>query len=464
MVNWAEIYRARRNHIREAVGRGAILWLGHVLQARNYADNAYPFRQNSHFLYYTGLSEPDLAVLSYPERDYDVLFSRPVTMDDIVWTGAGHSRIDMAREAGIETVEDISKLGVYLTQARAQGLQIHYLPPYQATALFRTAELLVVEASEATAGASLALRKAVAAQRSVKSDEEVAELEDALGVTAEMYAACLRETRPGKHEYEIAGLIQAVALARGREQAYIPIVSVHGEILHNHHYSNRLEGGQLLLNDSGCESPRCYAADITRTIPVNGRFSSQQADVYDAVLATQLAAIAKIHPGIEYKEVHLHAAKVMVDGLKSIGVMKGSTEDAVASGAHALFFPHGLGHMLGLDVHDMEDLGDVVGYQNGEERSKQFGLKFLRLSRTLERGFVLTVEPGIYFIPALIDRWKQERQHPEFVDYDKVESFRGLGGIRIEDDVLVTDTGARVLGPGIPKTRAEVEAAMGARG
>jgi Xaa-Pro aminopeptidase len=460
-VNWADVYRQRRNRIREAVGGGAILWLGHVLQGRNYAANPYPFRQNSNFLYFVGLDEPDLAVLSYPEKDNDVLFSMPTTIDDIVWSGGAPSRIDLARQAGIDTVEDISRLGVYLTQASmTQGLKVHYAPPFQATTLFRIAELLVIDPAEAPAGASKELIQAAAQQRSIKSDIEIAEIEDALEVTGRMHRACMAAAQPGAHERELAGMIQGIALSSGRQQSYSPIVTVRGEILHNNFYVNRLERGQLLLNDSGAESPRYYASDITRTCPVGGRFSSEQAEVYETVLRAQLAAIEAIRPGLTYREIHLLAAKILVEGLTSIGVMTGNAEDAAAAGAHALFFPHGLGHMLGLDVHDMEDLGDVVGYARGEKRSSQFGLNFLRLARSLEPGYVLTVEPGIYFIPALMDRWEQEKQHPDFIDYDRLRRFRNFGGIRIEDDVLVTETGARVLGPGIPKSIPEVEAAM----
>jgi Xaa-Pro aminopeptidase len=459
-TNWAEIYRERRNKVRTAVGGGVILWLGHVLQPRNYADNTYPFRQNSHFLYYTGHDHPDLALLSYPEMDSDILFSGPQSVDDVVWSGAVQARIEMAREAGVETVEDISRLGVYLTKASSQGLKIHYLPPYQATSLFRIAELLVVDPGEVAAGASKPLQEAIVKQRNVKSEAEIAEIEDALGVSALMYQAAMAKARPGIYEYEVAGAMQGVALAHNREQAYTPIVTIHGEVLHNHSYNNVLKDGQLLLIDAGVESPRYYASDITRTYPVSGRFSAVQAEVYEIVLRSQMTAIEMIKPGSDYKDVHMQVCRIMVEGLKAIGLMKGNTEDAAAAGAHALFFPHGLGHMMGLDVHDMEDLGDLVGYSKERRRSDQFGLRYLRLSRPLELGYVLTVEPGLYFIPALIGRWKQEKLQPDFINFDKVEAFRNFGGIRIEDNVVVTAAGARVLGPGIPKTIRDIEASM----
>ena len=457
----AEVFRERRNKIREAVGGGVILWLGHMPQPRNYTDNTFAFRQNSHFLYYTGLAEPDLAVLSYPERDNDILFSRPTTMDDVIWSGAGQERLNMSKQAGVETIEDIARLGVYLARAQSQKIQVHYLPPYQASSLFRVAELFLIEPSEVTAGVSERLKEEVARHRIIKSELEIEEIEHALRVTDHMHCRAMAITRHGIFEYEIAGEIQGIALRSDCQLSFQPIVTVRGQVLHNHSYNNELQDGQLIINDSGAESPRGYAADITRTFPVSGQFSSMQKDIYETVLSMQLGAIEAIKPGIRYRDVHLHACRILAERLKALGLMKGDPASAVEAGAHALFFPHGLGHMMGLDVHDMEDLGDVVGYPKGEARSRQFGLNFLRLSRPLEEGFVLTVEPGIYFIPALIDKWAGEKLHTDFIAYDKVEAFRNFSGCRIEDDVLVTRVGARVLGPGIPKTVAEVESAMG---
>jgi len=456
-TSWPETFKQRRNRIREAVGNGIILWIGHEAQPRNYADNTYPFRQNSHFLYYTGLSQPNLAMLSFPEADRDVLFANPAEMDDIVWSGPGLSPIDLAGTAGIATVEKMDRLEDYLAKAPARGTTIHYLAPYQLTSLIRMARLLKLEINDVAPGASQLLMEAVACQRSIKSDVEIAEIEEALQVTEKMHRACMAAARAGKREFELAGLIQGIALAHDRQQSFTPIVTVRGEVLHNHSYDGMLTAGRLLLNDSGAESARYYASDITRTCPVDGRFTGQQADIYNVVLHMQLGTIERIRPDISYREVHLGACEILVEDMISLGLMKGSVSDAVEAGAHALFFPHGIGHMMGLDVHDMEDLGDIVGYRREEKRSSQFGLKFLRLSRPLEPGYVLTVEPGIYFIPALMDRWKGEAIHKDFINYDKLDLFRHFGGIRIEDDVLVTATGTRVLGPAIPKTIQEVE-------
>jgi Xaa-Pro aminopeptidase len=443
------------------VGDGIILWLGHSQQPRNYADNCYPFRQNSHFLYYTGLSKPDMAMLSFPEPDYDILFSRPASMDDIVWSGPEPSRIDLARAAGIDTVEDLERLEEFLAKARNQGRKIYYLPPYQHSALFRIAQLLNMETAEVIDNTSQLLMEQVAKQRSIKSEVEIAEIEDALAVTDRMHRVCMAAAHRGMRESGLAGIIQGIALSAGREQAYPPIVTVRGEVLHNHSYDGLLLEGHLILNDSGAESPGYYASDITRTFPVSGQFTAEQAEVYQIVLRMQLGTIGMIKPGLSYREIHLAACRILAEGMRAMGLMRGNPADAVDAGAHALFFPHGIGHMLGLDVHDMEDLGDIVGYGKKEKRSGQFGLNFLRLSRPLESGFVLTVEPGIYFIPALIERWQDEGQHKEFINYDKVNQFIGFGGVRIEDNILVTPAGTHVLGPGIPKTIPEIEEACG---
>jgi Xaa-Pro aminopeptidase len=457
--SWPEIYRERRNRIRKDIGGGAILWMGHELQPRNFPSNTYPFRQNSHFLYYTGLTLPDMAVLSFPERDHDVLFAKPESMDDIVWSGSKRSPAVLAADAGIEKVEDLELLEESVSGIRSKGMNLHFLPPYQYASLSKLSRLMNAKPDEVIANVSQKLMKQVAGQRSIKSDIEIAEIEEALAITDQMHRACMAAARPGVREREIAGLIQGIALSDDREQAFTPIVTVRGEVLHNHSYDGVLEAGQLLLCDSGAESRMYYASDTTRTSPVGGRFSPVQAEVYEIVLRVQLEAIAMMKPGVTNREVHLGACRVLAEGLCGMGLMKGKASDAVEAGAHALFFPHGIGHMLGLDVHDMEDLGDIVGYKDREKRSGQFGLNALRLSRPLEPGYVLTAEPGIYFIPALMDRWQQEGKHKEFINYEKAETFRNFGGIRIEDDILITATGSRILGPPIPKTVSEVEEA-----
>jgi Xaa-Pro aminopeptidase len=297
-------------------------------------------------------------------------------------------------------------------------------------------------------------------QRSVKGSEEIAEIEEALEVTKKMHLLAMTMAKPGTKEVEIAGAIQGVALAHGMAQPYSPIVSIRGEVLHNESYSNVLRKKDLLLVDAAAESRNFYASDTTRTIPVSGRYIGRQRKIYQIVLDAQLAAIKEASPKVSNKDLHLIASRAIATGLKDMGLMKGDVDEAVSEGAHALFFCHGIGHMLGLDAHDMEDLGQVVGYPGDAERSKQFGLSFLRLVKKLKPGFVITIEPGIYFVPALIDRWKAEKKHKAFINYSKVEQYRTFGGIRIEDDILITKTSHRVLGPNIPKEIADVEAVM----
>ena len=459
-ANWRTIFRSRRNLVRSAVGDGAILWLGHSPQPRNYTNNVFPFRQNSHFLYYTGIAEPDLAMISFPEPDADILFAQSDDIDDIVWSGPGISPREMAHSAGIGRVEDMAKLKDAINEIHEQKRPIHYLPPYQYSSALRLARLLKIRVESVGRNASSALMEQVAVNRCVKSTEEIAEIEDALAITARMHRAAMAATQPGLRESDIAGMIQGIALSSGRGQAFEPIVTIHGETLHNKSRDNVLEPGRLLLNDSGAESPMYYASDITRTYPVDGKFTPRQAEIYQIVLNTQLAAIDMIKPRISYMDAHFGACRVLVEGLKNAGLMKGNPADAVDAGAHSLFMPHSIGHLLGLDVHDMEDLGNFLGCKKKIVNwSGPFGLNYLNLDRPLKAGFVLTVEPGVYFIPALIERWHSEKKCQEFINYDKLGKWKSLGGIRIEDNILVKSKGSRILGPPIPKTIEEVESA-----
>jgi Xaa-Pro aminopeptidase len=318
--------------------------------------------------------------------------------------------------------------------------------------------LLGIRGERVNDHASVALIKAIVAQRAKKSDLEVREIEQAIETTGEMQTLAMRRARPGVYEREVAGAMEGAAVARGMQLAFPIIFSVHGETLHNHFHGNRMQAGQMAVNDCGAESARGYAGDITRTIPIGGRFTGPQRDLYLSVLNAQERAIEAVRPGVPFKEIHLLACRSLAADLKALGCMKGDVEEAVAAGAHALFFQCGLGHMMGLDVHDMEAIGEqYVGYDATVERSPAFGLKSLRLARALEPGFVITVEPGIYMIPQLMDRWRAEGRFTAFVNYDEVEKFKTFGGIRIEDDLLVTETGSRVLGPAIPKEIEEVE-------
>jgi len=454
----ANTYRSRRDALRPVAKDGALLFVANQLSPRGYLANAYPYRQSSHLLYLSGSVRHDVALLMSSEGD--TLFGVPASMDDIIWTGPQPSLEDVAAAAGIDNVRPVTELGGVLADVGRDGV-VQYLPPYRDRIIRWLGELLGLDAASVRAGASLPLVRAMVEQRSHKNDDEVAEIEEALGVTARMFDAAMRATRVGARESTVAAAAQAIALAEERAQAYLPIVTVHGEVLHNETQSATLEENQILLMDAGAESARFYASDITRAWPVRGRFDDRQRGVYEVVLRAQQAAIDAIQPDVAYRDIHLGAARVIAEGLTDLGVMRGSPEDAVAAGAHALFFPHGLGHMLGIDVHDMEDLGEEnVGYAADQTRSEQFGLSALRLARPLEPGFVVTVEPGVYFIPGLIDKWEAEGEQSEFLDYAAIEKMRDLGGIRIEDDVLVTEEGCRVLGPLVPKTVDEVEAVL----
>jgi len=307
------------------------------------------------------------------------------------------------------------------------------------------------------------LIEAVIDQRLYKTDEEVAEIEIAIDISYDMHTLAMHLVRPGMVEREVAGAVEGVVLSRGGLTSFPIIFSVRGEVLHNHGYDNVMKDGQLAVHDSGATSPLGYASDITRTMPVSGRFDTRQREIYEIVLGALTTATAAMKPGIPFRDVHFIACRKIASGLKDLGIMKGDIDEAVAAGAHAICMPHGLGHMMGLDVHDMEGLDEnLVGYGKEFERSTQFGTAYLRAARTLEPGFVLTVEPGCYFIPQLIDKWRTEGTNAEFLDFDRLDSYKGFGGVRIEDDVLVTADGHRVLGPPIPKTADEVESEMGA--
>ena len=457
------VYRERRNGLRRRMQRGLVLLLGNQESPINYCDNLYPFRQDSSFLYYLGISHPGIAALIDLEASQDVLYGKELSMEETVWIGLQPSLEEMGARAGVQKVAEIAALPTALERARRSGRPIHFLPPYRTAGMLKLHQLLCIPLPDVKKQASRALIEAVVAQRSLKSAGEVQQIETALATTRRMHIKAMQLTQPGLYELDIVSAMTSAAYScSGARMAYEPVFTMRGDILHNHFQGNRMRTGDLVLNDAGAESPLHYAGDITRVIPVGGRFSEPQKAVYNLVLSTQARAIAAVKPGERFRDVHLAACLYLARGLKDLGLMKGDVEAAVRQGAHALFFPHGLGHMLGLDVHDMESLGeDVVGYGPDMERSTQFGLHNLRLARTLAPGFVLTVEPGVYFIPQLIDRWRREGRFKNFINWPEVEKYKGFGGVRIEDDVLVTGDGCRILGETIPKDAAEVEALAG---
>lgn len=450
-------YAARRRDLAEAVGSGLIVLLGNDPAPMNYAANLYRFHQDGSFRYYAGLADPGLALTLDAETGAATLFGHDPTLDDVIWEGPLVPLPERAAAAGLEKTAPTEALEEALGRAREAGRTVHVLPPYRGDQTLRLGRLLGVSPYEVQP--SEALVAAVIAQRLVKTSEEVDAIEEAVGIAAEMHRAAMRLAQPGRTEHEVAAAMEGVALGHGGAVSFPVLLSRRGEVLHSAPSDYRLQAGDLLLADAGAHAPSGYASDITRVSPVGGRFSEKQRALYQAVLAAQEAAIAACRPGVPFRDVHFLSARVLAEGLKGLGLMKGDPEEAVAAGAHALFFPHGLGHPLGLDVHDLEGLGeDRVGYDAAFRRSDQFGTRFLRFARRLEAGHVMTVEPGAYLIDPLIDHWKAEEKHAAFLDYEAIEGWRGTGGIRIEDDVLITEDGARILGPGIPKEPSEVEA------
>jgi Xaa-Pro aminopeptidase len=453
-----KIYIQRREKLKSQITSGLILLLGNDESPMNYSANPYPFRQDSTFLYYFGLDEPGLAAVIDVDDDKDILFGYDFDLDDIIWMGPQKTLKEKAEDVGVQQTFTYDKLKESLEKARKEGRIIQYLPPYRQEQVTTIKKLVGFEEENIKTHVAQELIKAIIAQRSIKGPEELEQIELALATTCHMHTRAMKMAKAGLYEREIAGEIEGVALSAGGNLAFPVIMTIHGETLHNHYHGNKLKDGDMLLNDSGAETALRYAADITRTFPVNGKFTQKQKDIYQIVLDAQLKAIQLIKPGIHYRAIHIAAAKVIARGLKDLGLMKGEIDTAVLQGAHALFFPHGLGHMLGLDVHDMENLGeDYVGYDADIKRSDQFGLAYLRLAKQLKSGFVITVEPGIYFIPALIDKWRNENKFTENINYSAIEKYKDFGGIRIEDNVLVTDNGCRVIGQPIPKQINDVE-------
>lgn len=453
-----QVYAGRRSRLRELMKDGVALFPANPEASFNYPANTYHYRQDSHFSYFFGINHPGFAGWVDFESGEEILFGNDVDIDDIIWMGPQPSVADQAAKVGISSTFPYAKLHDFVKKAVAQGRNIHFLPPYRAKVMIELGQLLGIAAHEVRSGASVALIKAVVKLKEIKDALEISEIEKAVDIAWLMHTTAMKMAKPGMVEQEIAGTIEGISLALGGPVSFPVILSVDGQTLHNHNHHNILADGRMLVVDAGAELPSLYSSDITRTIPVGGKFNQRQKEIYEIVLKANTDSIAAIKPGHEYREMHLLAAKVIADGLKSIGLMKGNTDDAVAAGAHTLFFPHGLGHMMGMDVHDLESLGEnYVGYDEHTQRSTQFGTAYLRLGKKLKPGFVLTNEPGIYFIPALIDKFRNEGKFTDFINYDKVETYKDFGGIRIEDDILVTETGHRILGKPIPKTVADVE-------
>lgn len=455
-------YKKRRDALRSKISGGIILLPGNNEAPCNYPDNTYKFRQDSTFLYFFGINQPGIIGVIDIDNGEEYLFGDDVTMDDIIWMGPQPSMKELASTVNVANSASLNELNRYIENAYKQKRKIHFLPPYRYDTMLQLENWLHIPAANLKQHVSIELIKAVVNLRSVKEPCEIEEIERACDIGYEMHTTAMRLCKPGVKEQYISGVLDGIASSYGSMTSFATILSQNGETLHNHNHGNLLQVGKLMLTDAGAETENNYCSDFTRTIPVGGKFTSRQKDIYNIVVACHNHAIDYARPGQTWKEVHINVCKVLAQGLKDLGLMKGNIDDAVAMGAHALFMPHGLGHMMGLDVHDMEGLGQVyVGYDEETRPSDQFGLASLRMGRRLEEGFVITDEPGCYFIPALIDKWKAEKNFTDFLNYDKIETYKDFGGIRLEDDVLITANGSRFLGKKhIPLTVEEVETIM----
>jgi Xaa-Pro aminopeptidase len=452
-----QTYLSRRRNLKTRIDSGIAVFMGNDESPMNYADNTYHFRQDSSFLYYFGLNTAGLTGIVDVNEGKDYIFGNELTVEDFVWMGYQPALKDQAQKAGIENTGSIPDLEKFLKEAVTKGRIIHLLPPYRAENKIKLFHWLGINPNESRKAASVQLIKSVVAQREIKSDEELLEIEKAVDTTVDMHVTAMRMVRPGILESEIAAKVQEIAAKDGGNISFPIIATKHGETLHNHYHGNQLKEGDMFLLDCGAETAMGYAGDLSSTMPVSASFTVRQSEIYNIVLASHNASIEMLKPGIPFKDIHYQACRIIVDGLKDIDLMKGDTEDAVQSGAHAMFFPCGLGHQMGLDVHDMEDLGEeYVGY-DGKPKSKQFGIKSLRLAKPLKPGIVLTIEPGIYFIPSLIDMWRAEKRFTDFINYDSLEAYKDFGGIRNEENFVITADGYKLIGKNKPKTIEDVE-------
>lgn len=457
-----ETYIQRREALRGKLKSGIVLMLGNSEVPSNYPANGYAFRQDSTFLYYFGLNHADYAGVLDIDSGSDCIYGDDYSLDSIIWMGNLPTVAEQAAEVGVAATGTLSELAVVVSTAIKNGRKVHFLPPYRAETLLDLSKYLGISTDRIRNYVSEELIKAVVSMREIKTAEEIAEITRAAEIGYEMHTAAMRTCGVGVAERKVAGIIEGVAKSKGACVSFHSIVSQHGETLHNHNHDGILEDGRLLLVDAGAETMMNYCSDFTRTFPVNGKFSPIQKDIYEIVVAAYEKGIELVKPNVMFKDIHLASAKIIAEGLIDLGFMKGNADDAVANGAHAMFFPTGLGHQMGLDVHDMEGLGEnFVGYDFEVERSSQFGLSNLRMAKRLRAGHVMTVEPGIYFVPQLIETWAKNNINSNFIDFDKARTMFNFGGIRVEDDVLTTETGHHIICPNrIPFTVKDIEEYM----
>lgn len=453
-----EEFIKRRQNLKQIVGSGVVLFVGNEESSINFKDNWYPFRQDSTFAYFFGLNHPELFGVIDIDEDKEIIFGDNVSIDDIVFTGPLPLLEDESDEIGVSEVQTFSCIKEYIDKAIAMGREIHFIPPYRPEHSLILSLILGIPLESVKENYSVDLVKAVVQLRSIKSEYEIQEIEKAVNVTVNMHYKAMEMACEGLIEADLYGAVTNIALAEGSATSFPVIMTINGHILHNHYRGNTLKSGDMVLCDCGAEISSNYVGDLTRTFPVDEKFTSKQKEIYDIVYSSYSKAVSKLKPGELFFNIHLAASVAIVEGLIGVGLMKGDPVEAVESGAHTLFFQCGLGHMMGLDVHDMENLGEqYVGYTDDFLQSKEFGFKSLRMGRELEAGMVLTVEPGIYIIPELIKLRKSQNMYMDFVEYENLEAYLDFGGIRIEDDFLITPDGSRLLGNKLPTTSQEIE-------
>ncbi len=459
-----QTYVNRRAKLRSLVKDGIIILFGNNESPCNYPSNGYyPFRQDSSFLYYFGLNRDGLVGVIDIDNNRETIFGNDIDIEDIVWYGSVDSVHDLAAQVGVENTAPMRALKSACNEALRQKRKIHFLPPYRHDIKIQIFDMLGIHPVQQKEAASMELIKAVVSMRSVKEQQEIEELERAAEIGYLMHTTAMKLTRPGVTEKFVGGQVDGIAHSYGAMVSFPTIYSQHGEIMHGNPSMSILEAGRLALCDAGAETINNYCSDNTRTMPVSGKFTQHQLEIYSIVEACHDYVLEVAKPGVKYFDVHLAVCRLMTERLKELGLMKGDTDEAVAAGAHAMFLPHGLGHMMGMDVHDMENLDQInVGFdEETRPNLEQFGTNCLRMGRRLQQGFVVTDEPGIYFIPALIDDWKAKGHCKEFINFDLLETYKDFGGIRIEDDILITENGCRFIGEKrIPYHPKDVEAFM----
>lgn len=442
-----EIYVQRRAELKQRVGEGLILLFGNNDAPNNYPANTYRFRQDSNFLYFFGQKREGLVGVIDIDNNKEYIFGDDIDIDDIIWFGYVPSVSELAAEVGVSNTAPMAQLKTVIDSALAKGQQIHFVPQCRHDLMIQLSDLVGIHPLQSKEKASVKLIKAIVDMRAIKKAEEIVELKKAADIGYLMHTTAMKTCAPGLSEKYVAGVIEGLAMSHGDRYSFQSILSMHGEIQHGYPSHTPMEAGRLMLCDAGAESIENYCSDNTRVTPISGKFTQRQRDIYGAVEAAHDWVIENSKPGVKWLDMHLGAARIITEHLKAIGLMKGNTEDAVREGAHAMFFPHGLGHMMGMDVHDMEGLGqNYVGFDDEVQPSTQFGLNCLRCGRRLQPGFVMTDEPGVYFIPHLIDLWRSEKKHMDFINYDAVEPFKDFGGVRLEDDIIITETGCEVIG------------------